>query len=237
MPFLARLVERNRQPEVMDRPDLDRPRHFQALRGLERINFWSGSAGILWPPIRDLARQSAGPLRLLDVATGAGDVPIRLWHKARRAGLAVRIDGCDRSPAAVEYARQRARDRRADVGFFVCDALSGFFPLGYDVVTSSLFLHHLDEEQAVALLRQMAEAAGRLLLVNDLVRSRTGYLLAWAGTRLLSGSEVVHVDGPRSVEGAFTLAEAQALAEQAGLHGAKPARRWPCRWLLTWRRL
>jgi hypothetical protein len=98
-----------------------------------------------------------------------------------------------------------------------------------------LFLHHLDEPQAVALLARMAGAARRLVLVNDLNRSRAGYLLAWAGTRLLSTSAVVHTDGPLSVEGAFTIAEATALAEKAGLTGARVEPRWPCRWLLQWR--
>src|SRR5438093_515405 len=86
------------------------------------------------------------------------------------------------------------------------DALWGLrepLPSEYDAVVSSLFLHHLTEEQAIELLRRMG-TAGQMVLVNDLVRSRTGYLLAWMGTRLLSRSEVVHFDGPRSVEGAFT---------------------------------
>jgi hypothetical protein len=61
-------------------------------------------------------------------------------------------------------------------------------------------------------------------------------LLACAGTRLLSRSPVVHVDGPRSVAAAFTPAEALDLAQRAGLTGATVVRRWPCRFLLTWRR-
>jgi hypothetical protein len=100
----------------------------------------------------------------------------------------------------------------------------------------SLFLHHLDEPQAVELLRRMSESARHLVLVNDLIRGRLGYALAWLGTRLLTRSRVVHVDGPLSVEGAFTRAEALELAERAGLHGATIVRRWPCRFLLTWQR-
>ena len=91
MSLSARLARRHRQAEVMDQPDLDLARHLLALRGLERINFWSGSAGILWPTVRTALRQAGRPLRLLDVATGAGDVPIRLWQRARRAGLKASI--------------------------------------------------------------------------------------------------------------------------------------------------
>jgi hypothetical protein len=235
MPLLPALPRRL-QPEVMDQPGLDPGRHRQALRGLGRINFWSGSASILWPPLAALARATSRPVRVLDLATGGGDVPIRLGRRARRAGLPISVDGCDVSPVAVEHAKRQAERDGAGVSFFVADALAGELPSGYDAVVCSLFLHHLTEDQAVGLLRRMAAAAGLLVLVNDLVRSRAGLLLARVGTRLLSRSPVVHVDGPRSVEGAFTIAEAKELAGRAGLGGTTIVRRWPCRFLLTWQR-
>ena len=228
--------QRQRRPEVMDQPGLPPARHAQALDGLARINFWSGSAGILWPPLRDLAVRQGGRLRLLDLATGAGDVPIRLWRRAARAGLTWEVHGCDVSPVAVAYARERARAAAAGVQFFVHDALSGPPPDGFDAVVCSLFLHHLDEDQAVNFLGRMAATAGRLVLVSDLERSRAGLALARLGTRLLSASPVVHVDGPRSVEGAFTPDEVRSLAGRAGLRGATVVRRWPCRYLLAWAR-
>lgn len=237
MALFVNVSQRRRQPEIMDDPALEQGRHFQALRGLARINAWSGSIRILWKPIAALARQmGVRSLRVLDVATGAGDVPLRLWHKARKTGLDLQIAGCDLSPAAVLYAQDRAVRQKAGVRFFTCDALREELPGGYDVVVSSLFLHHLDEGQGVELLRRMAQAAGRMMLINDLVRSWAGFALAYLGTRLLSASPIVHTDGPRSVEGAFTLDEVRVLAERAGLQGVGVARRWPCRYLLTWKR-
>src|SRR5689334_4737167 len=103
--------ERRLEPELMDQPGLEFARHAQALRGLERINAWSGSAGILWPAIRELGRRRGGPIRLLDVATGAGDVPLRLLRKAARAGLSLEIHACDRSEQALAIARRNVRDQ------------------------------------------------------------------------------------------------------------------------------
>lgn len=232
------LRQRRRQDELMDQPGLDEQQHLQALAGLARINAWSGSAGILWPSIHALARQVyPAPLRLLDVATGAGDVPLRLWRKARRSGVSVAIEGCDVSPTAIAYASNRAAAARANVRFFPWDVLAQPLPGGYDVVTSSLFLHHLEEEQAVVLLQRMAQAARHLVLVNDLRRGWLGFALAYLGTRFLSGSRIVHVDGPRSVEAAFTRREALELARRAGLEGCTVAPRWPFRFLLTYRPL
>ena len=237
MQLFRPLRRRYREPEIMDRPDLDEALHVQALRGLERINWWSGSSGILWPAVRALARRlQPQPMRLLDVATGAGDVPLGLWRKARRAGIPLQIEGCDRSPRAVAHARERAAAAGAEVRFFQADALAGPLPARFDIVTSSLFLHHLAESEAVNLLREMATAARHLVLVNDLRRGLSGFLLAHVAGRILSASPVVHVDAPRSVAAAFTPAEALELARQARLAGARVRRRWPFRFLITWSR-
>src|SRR5262245_12548818 len=228
--------QRRREPEIMDQPDIDPKLHGEAMRGLERVNFLSGSSSLLWRPIRELAVRKPGEaLRVLDLATGAGDIPISLWRRARRSGLPIQFNACDRSDHALNHARERAERSGADIRFFPWDALSGPLPEQYDVVVCSLFLHHLEAPDAVSVLRHMAAAARRLVLVNDLRRSSIGWWLAWVGSRILSTSHVVHTDGPLSVAGAFTCPEALDLARQAGLTGATIERRWPCRWLLTWR--
>jgi 2-polyprenyl-3-methyl-5-hydroxy-6-metoxy-1,4-benzoquinol methylase len=235
MTLLPDLSQRRLQPEVMDQPELDESRHLEALRSLERINFFSGSARILWPAVRELASPGQ-PLRVLDIASGAGDLPRNLARRAARAGLSVEIEGWDISSRAVEYARSAAARESLNVRHEVRDALNDELPADRDVFICSLFLHHLEEEQAVALLRRMCAAARRAVLINDLVRSRAGFLLAQLATRVLTRSPVVRVDGPRSVEAAFTEAEARALAERAGMSGAVVRRRWPFRYLLEWRR-
>ena len=231
------LNQRNRQPELMDQPGLDPTEHAAALRGLARVNWFSGSTGILWRPLHRLALANAGkPLRILDLATGSGDIPIRLWRRFRRAKLPVEIAGADLSAKALEEARKRAESAGASVQFFPLDAVHDPLPDDFDVITCSLFLHHLENEEAVDLLRRMGQSARQMVLVNDLVRSRIGYLLAFASSRVLSRSPVVHFDGPCSVAAAFTTDEARQMAHRAGLEGARVDWRWPWRYLLQWQR-
>ena len=232
---MSGLAVRRRENEAMDDPGLDRARHLRALRGLERINTLSGSAHALWAPLLALAQRQCGtPVRVLDIASGAGDIPIAISLWAGDSNLPLVVDGCDRSPFAVSYARAQAAARGAKVRFFQLDAERDPLPSGYDALLASLFLHHLDDDDAVRVLRSMGEAAGRLLLIDDLVRSEAGYWLAWLGTRVLTRSEVAWLDGPRSVRGSFTPAEAVALAERAGLVGAHVERHFPQRYLLSW---
>jgi hypothetical protein len=120
--------------------------------------------------------------------------------------------------------------------FFVRDAVRDPLPADFDVVTCSLFLHHLGDDGAATLLAAMGRAAGRLVLVNDLARGPLNLALVWLATRVLTRSPVVRVDGSLSVRAAFTPAEALSLAARAGLTGATVERRWPCRFLLSWRR-
>jgi menaquinone-9 beta-reductase len=212
MDVLPALEKRNRVPELMDEPDIAHAEHVQALTALARINWCSGSAAIVWPRIADAARTLRRPMRILDVATGGGDVPVRLWHKARRAGLDVGVSACDVSIQALAFAESRAARAGAEMRFFQWDILHGPPPGQYDVVVSSLFLHHLAEDQAEMALRNLASAASHSLLINDLRRSRLGWLTAQLFCRMLSTSHVVHFDGPASVAGASRLARGDAKA-------------------------
>ena len=224
----------------MDAEDLDPTRHVTALRALARVNRVSLVAARVWREVLHMRRISHDrgvglPLRLLDVACGGGDVMVDVASRAHRAGVPLAVHGCDSSPVALEHARREAERRGVEADFFARDVLAEGLPGGYDLVCSSLFHHHLSREDAVGLLRAMAEA-GHRVLVQDLLRGTLGYVLAWSGLRLLSRSDVARVDGPRSVRAAFTLSEVRTMAAEAGYVGAVVQRGWPERFILRWRR-
>jgi hypothetical protein len=135
----------------------------------------------------------------------------------------------------VDYAGDQAEACNGQVRFERLDVLAEELPPGFDVVTSSLFLHHLSRHQAERLLRKMGGAARQMVLIQDLRRSAIGLQLARLAARVFSRSAVVHTDAPRSVQAAFTLSEAGQLARDAGLTGATVVSRWPFRFLLSWR--
>jgi 2-polyprenyl-3-methyl-5-hydroxy-6-metoxy-1,4-benzoquinol methylase len=230
--FLTTLPRR-RQAELMDNPAIREDRHLHALRGLARINAVSGTAQALADPIRRLARsRGLAPVRVLDVACGAGDIARALHRHLRQAGIPAEIAGCDLSETAVRYAESRSSGLR----FFRCDALRDPLPRDFDVLVCSQFLHHLSEQETVDLLRRMGEAARHLLQVSDLHRSRWSLAMAHAACRLLTRSAVVHFDGPASVRAAYTADEMRDLARTAGLAGATVKRHWAARFMLHWER-
>ena len=70
----------------MDDPGLEERLHGRALRGLERINRISVVARTMEHTIRQaLEEPFPRPLRVLDLATGGGDVPIALAPSCARS--------------------------------------------------------------------------------------------------------------------------------------------------------
>jgi 2-polyprenyl-3-methyl-5-hydroxy-6-metoxy-1,4-benzoquinol methylase len=234
---MPNLRDRVRVPELMDDPALDPKRHAHALAGLRRVNVISRSDAILWSELRPLAQRLAPqPLRVLDIATGSGDVPLRLAARFANARLPVQISACDISPTAIAQAQAAAHATNVPIHFFTHDVLAHPLPDEYDAVVCSLFLHHLDPPEAQTILQRMAAASRHIVLVNDLQRSWLGWWAAYIGTRVLTRSPIVHYDGPVSVAAAFTPNEAIQLAAKAGLAHATATRRFPWRFLLKWER-
>jgi len=219
----------------MDEPNIGRDERREALRGLARINRASRVAQRIWQSIT--IDSDVRQLTMLDVASGGGDVAIALAQLVRRDNVRLDIVLLDRDADGLALAAAEAQRAGIVIRTIVADALAQPWPDGpFDLVTCSLFLHHLTKEQTIALLKRMAEAAQGLVIISDLRRSIMGWLLARVGTRILSRSPIVHHDGPISVRAAWTVYELKKMAVAAGMENAGVRRCWPWRMMLTWQR-
>lgn len=223
-----------RVDELMDDPGLEPARHALALKGLACLNAASFGAHYLWEEIAKVARaKSTNKLSILEIASGGGDILLELTRKAEKAGLELEITGSDRSHAAVQISRQKFASLGSRVNFIAIDALADQFPENFDIVSTSLFTHHLDCAQVTLLLRKMYAAARSCVIVSDLERSRLNLALVWLAARVLTTSDVVHYDAPVSVRASYTAPEFLNLATEAGLNNATIKRVFPCRFLFT----
>jgi len=103
---------------------------------------------------------------VLDIGCGTGTLAI----EAKRTVGSARVFGIDASPEMIARARRKAAKARLDVAFDV--ALAQALPFGYaqfDVVLSSVMMHHLrkaDRPAAVREAKRVLKPGGRLLIVD-----------------------------------------------------------------------
>jgi 2-polyprenyl-3-methyl-5-hydroxy-6-metoxy-1,4-benzoquinol methylase len=229
------IQQRQVTPELMDEPGIDSAVHDTALAGLGRLNRAAGVRRTVARPILTMARREGlRRLTVLDVACGGGDVPVGMAEMARRRGVEMELTVTDRSSTALQTAERNGRAAGIGVKTVLGAAPDGLPAGTFDVVTCSLFLHHLDERAVRETLRAMAARARWMVVVSDLRRSLAGWMLAWGACRILSRSEMVRHDGPVSVRAAWTMGEVTMMAAEAGLDGARVTRCWPQRMLLVW---
>jgi ubiquinone/menaquinone biosynthesis C-methylase UbiE len=127
----------------------------------------------------------------------------------------VRVVALDRHALTIDAAVAAGpADRR--LALVRGDALRLPFADGaFDYVLSSMFLHHLGEDDAAAALREMNRVAGRGVIVADLLRDARAYM--WVTLFTLLAHPMVRHDARVSVAQAFSAAEARALPDRAGI--------------------
>jgi len=197
---------------------MDRPQPVSAeleadLRNLRQLNQYFGS----YPLIQRFLRRwikAGSQLRILDLATGSGDIPRLIVDFARNANAKVTVDAVDQQAATLEIARKLSASY-PEIEFIEDDVLT--FARGpYDIVLCSLALHHFSEDDAVTLLKRCRELSRKHVLVSDL---RRGWLAA-AGVYLLTTlvfrESMTRTDARLSAERAFSFGEFRSLAQRAG---------------------
>lgn len=216
----------------MDDPGLDPGEHRLALTGLARINRISMADRPIAALLRGVHARLGRTVRVVDVATGSGDVIIAA---ARRSRAEVELILTDISPVALEMASSRAREAGVPIQARCLDILSHSLPEA-DVVVCTLFLHHLGSEDAVLALDRMRESADWSVMISDLRRCASGTGLARVVPRVLTRSGVVHVDAVRSARAAWTMGEMRGILARANMETARVRRAYPARMLAEWSR-
>ena len=217
LPWLSLWDGRVDDPELMDNTGIEPDIVRNNLNDLRRVNSILGGVKLTIEGVEHLVpdMQPGDEISMLDVATGAVDIPKQLIHWAERRGLVPSVVATDINPESLAIA---AEDTPPEIGLAVADGRAlPFADNSFDVVLCSLALHHLAPDDAVQMLSEMNRIARHGVVVNDLVRCWHGYVGAWVFSRMLTppGSLGRH-DAPCSVRRAYTRREMVNLAERAG---------------------
>jgi 2-polyprenyl-3-methyl-5-hydroxy-6-metoxy-1,4-benzoquinol methylase len=215
--------------ELLDDVAADPTAVRHSLHNIARANRWFGGlAAVRWGLARLLPRAPARPVTLLDVGTGAGDVPAMARRWAARRGIGLRAIALERHPAAARIA--------TGAGLPVVLGCGGTLPFrarSVDLVIASQVAHHLDREDCVALLRECDRVARLGVVLADLHRSRAAALGFWVGGRLLRFDRFTLADGVTSLQRGFTTDELRGLLARSGIR-ATVRRRPGARLVAVW---
>lgn len=211
-------------PELMDRRQPVSRELEVDLENLARINRHFGSYRLIRHFLRRWFRPG-GSYRVLDLCTGAGDIPRMIVDWARRRRIALEIEAIDFQASTVQIAR-RGSTGYPEIVFRHGNVLQ--LPLqppgSYDFVFCSLALHHFSADDAGRILRTCRTLAARAALVADLERGWFARVAVWLLTAVLYRAPMTKFDARLSVRRAFTFAELGAIARSAGWDGYGQAR-------------
>lgn len=191
-------------PELLD-TDSGTPDEVAAsLHELNTVNRLFGGVSLSTELLRRVARQRGlTHIDLLDVAGGTGYVPRQVARKLEQEGVTVRVTLVDR----------HASHLPPDIPGLVGDALDlPFEDNSVDIVSSSLFLHHLEPEEICRFLRESLRVARHAVIINDIMRSRVHLVLA--SLALMFASPMSRVDGIASIRRAYTPAEIRSMLNE-----------------------
>jgi 2-polyprenyl-3-methyl-5-hydroxy-6-metoxy-1,4-benzoquinol methylase len=209
---LTDLASRDREVrELMDDPEADLAALRRTYRQFRVVNMLVAGWGRHY---RREIRPLLSPDRettLLDIGSGGGDVARGLARRAARDGLRLSVTAVDPDPRAYAYA---LRSGGPTPGLHLrCCSSADLAAEGrrFDVVVSNHLLHHLDERELAALLIDSTALATRLVLHNDLVRSRVAYAAYSVLSRLAGSGSFLRTDGLRSIRRSHRRMELAAI--------------------------
>ncbi len=198
-------------PEILDSPDCPPGEVEKSLRDLSRMNRWFGGVATTRTLIERVASATGKKhFSMLEVAAGFGEVPREAAKQLAHTRILLELTYLDRLPSHLLPGNRSV----------VADALGLPFPdNAFDLVSSSLFTHHLDPPALSRFANEALRVSRCAVLINDLVRHPLHLALVYAGFPLMR-SHVSRVDGVASVRRAYIPEEMQGIL----VDGAGPAR-------------
>ena|SRR3984885_2250355 len=205
-------MKRTNSEEILDSNACPPAEIEVSLRDMCRINRWFGGIATTRKLIERVAAATGKKqFSLLEVAAGFGEIPRAASRELAAKGISLDITDLDRAPTHLQ------RSHRG----LVADALALPFRDGsFDLVSCSLFAHHLEPCELARFAGEASRVSRCALLINDLIRHPLHLALVYAGFPLMR-SYVSRIDGVASVRRSYTPEEMRNILSDA----ASPSRK------------
>jgi ubiquinone/menaquinone biosynthesis C-methylase UbiE len=199
-------MQRVDAPEILDSDDCSPADVETSLRDIGRVNRWFGGVTTTQKMVERVACIcGSNHLSLLEVAAGSGEVPKAVRRGVARHGVTLDVTLLDRARSHLPAGNHSV----------VGDALGlPFADAAFDMVSCSLFTHHLNAQQLARFLREGLRVSRHALLINDLVRHPMHLALVYASYPIMR-CRVAWLDGLTSVRRAYVPDEMRSMIASA----------------------
>ena len=198
-------MSRSKKLELLDTGDYTAEEYEDCLEKLARVGQMPGGD-------RTTIKAMGNPTSVLDFGCGGG----HFTAMVARAFPNAKVVGYDRDPEAIAHAK--ARFSAPNLEYRVDDPGTDF-----DLVTATLVLHHLTDDQIVDFFRKY-----KRVVVNDLHRSWFAYFLYLCTAPWLLRNRLITHDGLISIRRGFKRSDWKRYLGDRG----KIKWKWAFRWVV-----
>ena len=215
--------------EATDDATANRGEVIATLRDIRRVNFILGGTRVVVSEALNLTRHNSGPLTLLDVGSGTGDIAQAVARALAGRGVSTRTIAVEQSFILGIIARPETDE------VIAADALC--LPVrdrSVDLVLCSQVLHHFDDHRARILIGELDRVSRVGVVIGELQRDAIASALFRAVAPALRLHPVTVHDGLLSIERGFRGPELRELVRSAVPRDVVVRRRFPFRLTASW---
>ncbi len=225
--------KRSQKLERIDTGDYTPEEYEQFLHDIRLVNRFAGDNWALRKTLlKDIEQENLKNFSVLDVGAGSGELLRTIAKSARKNNQNANLYGLELNARSAESILEESQDFK-EIRSIRANALKiPFADNSFDYVISSLFTHHLTEQQIVENLSEMSRVSKRKIFVIDLHRHAIAYAfykIFCVGFRI---SRLVREDGSLSILRGFKTSEMSSLAQKANLENISVKRHFPYRLVL-----
>lgn len=223
---------RTNRSEIMDDFDLQGDELRRTLKDLENINSWLGGNQITIDGIVKLLenQSKSRKIRIADIGCGNGAMLRKIAQWGKTKAYSFDLIGIDANTHAIEIAEELSADFE-NVHFEKLNIFSDAFKnMEFDMILCTLTLHHFKDKQIIDLLNKLYQQARLGVVINDLHRNSSAYILFQAFCAVFVNNEIARKDGLTSILRGFKKNDIKSFAENIPAGNHKISWKWAFRY-------